>query len=120
MLQLNPSSSALSFSSAAAGTGTIAWTSYTGWHTGNFDPNSKLNTGAQAADSAKLGTVAAASYAQLANTPNFTNGLQSGGVAVATVNSTVANATTWNGSHQTISTAAPSGGANGDIWFTYQ
>lgn len=57
--------------------------------------------------------------APLAGTPNFTGNPQKSGVNLATVNDTVANATTWAGSHQTISTAAPSGGVNGDIWFQY-
>lgn len=35
------------------------------------------------------------------------------------INATAANATTWAGSHQTQSTAAPSGGASGDVWFQY-
>lgn len=119
VMYVSPAGSTITFQTVAAGTGAITWTAHNVWHDGNFTPSSYLLTTAQAADSAKLGNVAAASYAQLANTPNFTNGLQSGGVAVATVNSTVANATTWNGSHQTISTAAPSGGANGDIWLQY-
>ena len=29
------------------------------------------------------------------------------------------SATKWNGAAKTVSTAAPSGGANGDIWFQY-
>ena len=32
---------------------------------------------------------------------------------------TVGNSTKWNGAAKTVSTAAPSGGANGDIWFQY-
>lgn len=32
---------------------------------------------------------------------------------------TVDNSTKWNGAAKTVSTAAPSGGANGDIWFQY-
>ena len=32
---------------------------------------------------------------------------------------TVASATKWNGAAKTVSTANPSGGANGDIWFKY-
>ena len=30
-----------------------------------------------------------------------------------------ANATTWNGAAKTVSTAAPSGGANNDVWIQY-
>ena len=37
-------------------------------------------------------------------------------VPYATESST---ATKWNGANKTVSTAAPSGGANGDIWFQY-
>ena len=33
--------------------------------------------------------------------------------------STAGTATKWNGANKTISTAAPSGGVNGDIWFQY-
>lgn len=45
--------------------------------------------------------------------------------ARATVNANVpyasesGTATKWNGAAKTVSTAAPSGGANGDIWFQY-
>lgn len=35
----------------------------------------------------------------------------------ALTTSTVANATKWDGHNLTISTSAPSGGADGDIWF---
>lgn len=81
----------------AAGTGAITWASYDIWHSGNLTP---------------------ANYAPL-ESPNFTGTPQKAGVNLATVNDTVANSTTWNGSHQTISTAAPSGGVNGDIWLQY-
>ncbi|VFQ43846.1 hypothetical protein [Desulfoluna butyratoxydans] len=33
--------------------------------------------------------------------------------------STAANASKWGGANKTVSTAAPSGGADGDIWFQY-
>jgi len=42
--------------------------------------------------------------------------------AITTTNITsqsVANATKWNGSTQSTSTAAASGGVDGDIWFQY-
>lgn len=32
---------------------------------------------------------------------------------------TAVNATKWDGGSKTISTAAPSGGSNGDVWFRY-
>lgn len=42
------------------------------------------------------------------------------GVVTATLFSGKAtNSTQWNGANKTVSTAAPSGGANGDIWFQY-
>ena len=67
------------------------------------------------------------------NTTNGTLVLKSDGAfafingngARATVNANVpyasesGTATKWNGAAKTISTAAPSGGANGDIWFQY-
>lgn len=48
------------------------------WDSGNFNPASKLDATAKAADSTK-----------------------------------------WNGANKTVSTAAPSGGVDGDIWFQY-
>ena len=67
------------------------------------------------------------------NTTNGTLVLKSDGAfafingsgARATVNANVpyasesGTATKWNGAAKTVSTAAPSGGANGDIWFQY-
>ena len=67
------------------------------------------------------------------NTTNGTLVLKSDGAfafingsgARATVNANVPYAsesgtsTKWNGAAKTVSTAAPSGGANGDIWFQY-
>ena len=67
------------------------------------------------------------------NTTNGTLVLKSDGAfafinssgARATVNANVpyasesATSTKWNGAAKTVSTAAPSGGANGDIWFQY-
>lgn len=44
------------------------------------------------------------------------------GTAVVTADlasASVLNATTWNGANKTVSTSAPTGGANGDIWFQY-
>ena len=50
--------------------------------------------------------------------PTYLNG---GTVTACTsyANATVGNSTKWNGAAKTVSTAAPSGGANGDIWFQY-
>lgn len=39
--------------------------------------------------------------------------------ATGTTNLTAANATKWNGAGKTISTAMPSGGNDGDLWFRY-
>lgn len=35
------------------------------------------------------------------------------------VSATAVNATKWNGANKTVSTAAPSGGVDGDIWLQY-
>ena len=50
--------------------------------------------------------------------PTYLNG---GTVTACTsyASATVGNSTKWNGAAKTVSTAAPSGGANGDIWFQY-
>ena len=47
--------------------------------------------------------------------------LKGGTVTACTsyASATVGNSTKWNGAAKTVSTAAPSGGANGDIWFQY-
>ena len=47
--------------------------------------------------------------------------MKSGTITACTsyANATVGNSTKWNGAAKTVSTAAPSGGANGDIWFQY-
>ena len=53
-----------------------------------------------------------------ATQPTYLNG---GTVTACTsyASATVGNSTKWNGATKTVSTAAPSGGANGDIWFQY-
>ena len=53
-----------------------------------------------------------------ATQPTYLNG---GTVTACTsyASATVGNSTKWNGAAKTVSTAAPSGGANGDIWFQY-
>lgn len=36
------------------------------------------------------------------------------------INDTAVNSVKWDGSTKTISTAPPSGGVDGDIWFQYE
>ena len=47
---------------------------------------------------------------------NLTN-LQATADAALPATSTAVNATEWNGAAMTVSTSAPSGGSDGDIWF---
>lgn len=46
---------------------------------------------------------------------NLTNSITN----ITSGNTIVSNSTMWNGSHKFISSAGPSGGTNGDIWFQY-
>lgn len=81
--------------------------------------NAALPATGKAADADKLDGNDSTYYAKN-DSPNLAGTPQKNGVALATVNDTVAGATKWAGSAKTISTAAPSGGADGDIWLQYQ
>ena len=61
-----------------------------------------------------------ASFNGTANvTPGVTGVLPIANGGTGNTTGKAANSTKWNGASKTVSTAAPSGGANGDIWFQY-
>ena len=89
-----------------------------------------LNAGAPTALSATVGSTskpvylnagtltACSSTVGSATQPTY---MKAGTITACTsyASATVGNSTKWNGAAKTVSTAAPSGGANGDIWFQY-
>ena len=86
---------------------------------GNAGSAAKLTTGRTIAIAAASGAHTGAGVA-FDGSKNITLKLPS----TLTVNisgsaSKADNATEWNGAAKTVSTAMPSGGADGDIWFRY-
>jgi hypothetical protein len=69
--------------------------------------NTKLNAGAKAADS---DTVDGAHAGNASGNVALNNGVLNVSL----------NAEKWNGGRKTVSTAAPSGGTDGDVWFQYE
>lgn len=103
------------------GTNTITAGTFKGNLSGNASTASKA---AQLTTARTIRTnLASTSTASFNGTANITPGV-TGILPVAnggTGNSSgkAADSTKWNGASKTISTANPSGGANGDIWFQY-
>lgn len=89
---------------------------------GNISGNAATSTKLQTARTIRT-NLASTSTASFNGTTNVTPGV-TGILPIAnggTGNSSgkAADSTKWNGASKTVSTAAPSGGANGDIWFQY-
>ncbi len=67
-----------------------------------------------------LASTSTASFDGSANiTPGVTGVLPVANGGTGNTTNTAADSTKWNGAAKTVSTANPSGGANGDIWFKY-
>lgn len=96
--------------------------SSTGGFKGSLDGNASSATKLATARTIRtnLASTSTASFNGTANvTPGVTGILPvaNGGTGNSTGKAT--DSTKWNGASKTVSTAAPSGGANGDIWFQY-
>ena len=89
-----------------------------------------LNAGTATALSATVGAVNKPIYSNAGTLtacsstvggPNQPTYMRNGTITACNsyASATVGNSTKWNGAAKTVSTAAPSGGANGDIWFQY-
>lgn len=112
-IKANPSTgtiTATTFKGAVSGAATSC--------TGNAATATKLATARTIRTN--LASTSTASFDGSKNvTPGVTGILPIANGGTGNTNGKAADSTKWNGAAKTVSTAAPSGGANGDIWFQY-